>query len=151
PFGGGIVVPVAQKWVPLRIDDKDVPVRPSGSQPGRPTLAASGKPKLDQHGDPLPPGAVARYGTVRLRHGPEPFGLGFSHDGKILGSISTTNDGVRLWDPVSGKEIARLNNPATFAAMARDGSVLVVDDSRCKHWIPSANLVRDLPEKTLPE
>ncbi len=129
----------------------DTPVRSGDPRSNRPTLAPLGMPKIDRHGDPLPPGAVARYGTIRLRHGPEPIALAFSHDGKILGSISTTDNGVRLWDPVTGKEIARLNNPATYAAMARDGSLLVVDESRCKHWVPTANLVRDLPEKTLPE
>jgi WD40 repeat protein len=120
-------------------------------RPVRGRIVPTGPPKLDQHGDPMPAGAVARYGTVRLRHGPEPLGLGFSPNGKVLGSISTTDDGVRLWDPISGKELARLNNPVMFAAFARDGSVLVVDESRCKHWIPAGNTVRALPEKTLPE
>src|SRR5262249_2478204 len=34
---------------------------------------------------------------------------------------------------------------------ARDGSMLIVDEDRCKHWVPAANVVRDLPEKSLPE
>lgn len=122
-----------------------------GVVPG-PDRAPAAPGKLDRHGDPLPPGAVARYGTVRLRHGPAPDGLGFSPDGKVLGSVSVNvQDGIRLWDPATGKELARLNSPVTFAAFARDGSVLVIDDTRCRHWVPAPNTVRDLPEKTLPE
>ncbi len=107
--------------------------------------------KLDPYGDPLPPKAVARYGTIRLRHGTQVLGLGFSPDGKFLGSISNTEDGIRLWDPVTGKELYRLNAPAWSAAFARDGSILVMDENRCRVWIPAANHIRDLPEKTLPE
>src|SRR5262249_30311644 len=75
----------------------------------------------------------------------------FSPDGKILGSVSPTDDGVRLWDPVTGKEIARFSSPVEFAAFARDGSVLTVFDGRCRHWVPAGNTVRELPEKTLPQ
>ncbi|MBA4187102.1 MAG: hypothetical protein C0467_03705 [Planctomycetaceae bacterium] len=120
------------------------PSRPLAGNPITPT-------KLDRHGDPLPAGAVARYGTVRLRHGPEPIALGFTHDGKVLGSMSNTYDGIRLWDPATGKELARLNSPVQFASMARDGTIVFVDDSRCKHWTPVVNKIRELPEKTLPD
>lgn len=128
------------------------PQPPNGAPrrvPGVVTL--SGPPRYDIHGDQLPPGAFARYGTVRLRHGSEPVALAFSPDGKVLGSLSPTQDGIRLWDPKTGKEVARLNSPVTLAAFARDGSMLVIDESRCRHWVPAGNVVRDLPEKTLPE
>src|SRR5438874_2643609 len=58
----------------------------------------------DQYGDPLPEGAVARFGTVRFRH---PFwvtGVAYSADGKVLAS-SCWEPVVRLWDPGSGKEL----------------------------------------------
>ncbi|VTT97125.1 wd40 repeat-containing protein : WD40 repeat-containing protein OS=Nostoc sp. (strain ATCC 29411 / PCC 7524) GN=Nos7524_0419 PE=4 SV=1 [Gemmataceae bacterium] len=124
------------------------PPRPVGPVLGGTPTAS---PKFDRHGDPLPAGAVARYGTVRLRHGAEPIALAFTQDGKTLGSLSNTLDGVRTWDPATGKEAGRLNSPVQFAALARDGSVVFVDEGRCRHWVPSTNAIRDLPEKALPE
>src|SRR5215218_6207924 len=55
----------------------------------------------DRHGDRLPPGALARCGTARLRPGgPGPFAL--SPDGKVL---ATAEEGVvRLWDARTGRE-----------------------------------------------
>jgi WD40 repeat protein len=160
PLGGGGIVQIAaqQPGRPAVVPPVPPPglppqseVRPAIRRPGRSILVEAGPPKLDRLGDPLPPGAIARFGSVRLRHGQEPLGLGFSYDGKMLGSIAATADAIRLWDVATGKELHRLEMTATLAAFARDGSILVVDENRVKVWIPAGNTVRDLPEKTLDE
>src|SRR5581483_1121905 len=62
-------------------------------------------PRTDLYGDPLPPGAVARLGTLRLRHA-DVAALTFSKDGKLL--ISCSRDGeVRVWDAATGKLVRR--------------------------------------------
>src|SRR5690242_13991092 len=64
------------------------------------------KPLLDQAGDPLPEGAVARLGTLRWRHGDAVLALAFSPDGQFLATGS--RDGLaRLWECKSGKELRR--------------------------------------------
>jgi WD40 repeat protein len=61
----------------------------------------------DLFGDPLPPDALARLGTTRLRHGAKLTQVGFSADGKSL--ITAGQDGyVRVWDTSTGKELRRL-------------------------------------------
>jgi WD40 repeat protein len=57
----------------------------------------------DLYGDPLPPGALVRMGTVRLRHHGE---ISFSDDGKTL--ISTGGDAIiRTWDVATGKQVQK--------------------------------------------
>lgn len=60
---------------------------------------------VDALGDPLPPGAVARYGTVRLRHHDGVHWLGFTSDGKRL--VSAGGHELRLWDVTTGKRLAK--------------------------------------------
>ena len=124
-------------------------MRPRAIRPAAPTPA--GPAKVDRHGDPLPAGAVARFGTVRLRHGIEPAALVFTPDGRQLLSVSVTDEGLRVWDPKTGKELARLDLPVALAAPAADGQIVVSDGTWCKVWSPANKTLRDLAAGTLPE
>jgi WD40 repeat protein len=59
----------------------------------------------DLYGDPLPPGAIARLGTTRLRHIRSHIkDAAFSGDGKILASVGWDSR-LHLWDTANGKEL----------------------------------------------
>ena len=58
----------------------------------------------DPFGDPLPPGVVARLGTLRLRHNCA--ALAWAPDGRTLASAGW-DGAVRIWDAASGKESRR--------------------------------------------
>jgi RNA polymerase sigma factor (sigma-70 family) len=70
------------------------------------TDAAKPEARTDALGDPLPAGAIARLGTLRLRHGGSIVLLRFTPDGKRL--VAQGNDGVRVWDPTTGKELRHI-------------------------------------------
>src|SRR5438874_6170998 len=61
-------------------------------------------PAADMYGDPLPPGAIARMGTVRWRHGGMSRFVTFLPDGKSVLSVGEDNI-IRVWEFPSGKEI----------------------------------------------
>lgn len=66
------------------------------------TTAAHADPptRTDYYGDPLPPGVLARMGSVQLRH--YNARIAFAADGKTLLSASGT---VRFWDMASGRQL----------------------------------------------
>lgn len=81
---------------------------------------------MDLHGDALPRGAVARLGTVRLRHANAVRAVAFSPDGATL--VSASDDWtVRIWDAASGKSV---RNP-----LRHDGAVASVAFSAHRDFV----------------
>jgi RNA polymerase sigma factor (sigma-70 family) len=82
---------------------------------------------VDAHGDPLPPGAVARLGTVRFNHGSGLNALYFTPDGKTI--ISEGNGSIRFWDAASGKELDRRRTAKAYfefpSIFLEDGKTLM--------------------------
>jgi WD40 repeat protein len=64
-------------------------------------------PKLDRFGDPLPPGAIARLGTLRFQDGQVIKVVAYSPDGKLLASSS--GDAIHIWDVPTGRQLYRLS------------------------------------------
>ena len=80
-------------------------------------------PKLDLFGDPLPPGACARLGSIRLRH--DASAVAF-RDARTIISLGTT---ICFWDHSTGKLVGeqtpvQLQN-CEHIALSADGRVLV--------------------------
>src|SRR5262249_224575 len=57
--------------------------------------------RTDLHGDPLPEGALLRFGTVRFRHPGGVYTLAVSPDGNWL--ATTGSHGGLLWEAATGK------------------------------------------------
>jgi WD40 repeat protein len=114
---------------------------------------AKGPPaRSDRYGDPLPPGALARFGTLRLWHGANILSVAVSPDGKVvatgggwlfrrtsLASGQGRGDGrVRLWDAATGKALRTLKVPGTLVsglAFSTDGKFLAAGcDSAIHLW-----------------
>jgi len=68
------------------------------------------KPAVDLHGDPLPPHAVARLGTLRFRLATGVNQAAVVHGGKQLLGLGVAT--VVLWDATTGREVRRFARPA---------------------------------------
>src|SRR5260221_225111 len=66
--------------------------------------------RTDLNGDPLPPGASARIGSVRFYHSHMLLAVAFSGDGKKI--TSTSYDGQRTWDSSSGRQLGEVKKIA---------------------------------------
>src|SRR5262249_42650429 len=110
-------------------------------------------PRTDWYRDPLPEGALAWLGTVRFRHN-RIYTVAWSPDGKTLasGSMSFSENPIRLWDATTGKVIRRLGGSATTLAWSPDGKAVASgwynDDSTIDLWdVATGKEVRRLDGK----
>ena len=97
--------------------DSQAAVAKDGVETGRTGSAVSAQDsaRSDLHGDPLPPGAVARLGTGRLRQRQGALGVAFTPDGTAFASTGW-GDSIRLWNRQTGKQIRR------FTGTVRNGT-----------------------------
>jgi RNA polymerase sigma factor (sigma-70 family) len=106
---------------------QQAPQGPSGGPGERPRPGGAPEARRDRDGEPLPEGAVARLGTLRLRHGGFIHFARFTPDGKTL--VSQGSDGVRTWDVATGRQRHFFPNdppsaPATRASLSPEGKWL---------------------------
>jgi RNA polymerase sigma factor (sigma-70 family) len=114
---------------------KDPPASDSRSEsPTLPAGSASGS--VDRFGDPLPDGAVRRFGTVRFRHDMIE-DLAFTSDGKrlIAGVRRTT---LAVIDPADGRKLGQVgpmdSNYNDGFALSPDGKRVYCIGSRLIEW-----------------
>jgi WD40 repeat protein len=88
--------------------------------------APATQPPGDIYGDPLPAGASARYGTMRLRHARHAWAAAFSADKTRLASVDGTGR-LMVWDLKTGQRLwasdPRGRGP-TAMAFSADGRTL---------------------------
>ena len=83
-------------------------------------------PRPDAFGDPLPPGALARMGTLRLRHASPVAAVVYAPDGSFV-AAGGLERAIRLWNPAKGKELACLRGHignVQCLAISPDGKTL---------------------------
>ena len=83
---------------------------------------------MEAPGDPLPPGAVARLGTLSLRPMDAITAFTFSADGKLLAIGGGLNDEwLQIWTVDTGKFVRRLpESGVTALAFSPNGKILAV-------------------------
>ncbi|GIW80095.1 MAG: hypothetical protein KatS3mg105_1902 [Gemmatales bacterium] len=103
--------------------------------------------RVDVYGDPLPPGAIARVGTIRFRQfansNPR-----WSPDGKVL--ATTGAEGIAVWEVASGKRRKTLRprqGRITQIEWSPDGKVLAFggpSENLIYMWFPDTDETKTL-------
>ncbi len=142
--GTGTIVVVSQN---VAAQPEQKPATGPGSQPS-PDDPGDSKPApvekqvgTDAYGDPLPPGALARLGTVRFRAGSGVSFLAYTADGKTIAYDGHgSDDAIRMVEARTGKELRsfQLNVkplvPLGRPELSPDGKMLAVACSNPSEW-----------------
>ncbi len=65
-------------------------------------------PRVDRYGDPLPPGAAMRLGTVRFRQGRDMNHIVYSPDGQLVVTDGAQRR-LQVWDARDGKKLRQID------------------------------------------
>src|SRR5688500_10122236 len=82
-------------------------------------LAGAARPPLDDHGFPLPHGALARLGDLHFAQPGPITAMILSPDGKI---IASAGGGIFLWDAETGLILRKLPVSGSIGALAFSGN-----------------------------
>jgi RNA polymerase sigma factor (sigma-70 family) len=135
-----LAVALATGLAALGLQPSAEPPKPNDQeQPTSAEFPKRNQPRVDLHGDPLPERALARLGTVRMRHGHLITGAVFSGDGKSIIALDF-NSGVHVWDVAEGKEVRHFFNHEIngHLALSPDGRTLAVS----RKYGPGAGSIR---------
>lgn len=106
---------------------------PWHAAPAAPPVAQVRAARTDRYGDPLPPGALVRFGSGRLRVDGSIKAFAFWPDDTTLAACCSDGS-VRLWDRATGRQKRRSQTSATSAYAATfvpDGkTVALIDNDR---------------------
>jgi RNA polymerase sigma factor (sigma-70 family) len=107
--GLGLLVVAISLGAGLPFLSAPAPEEPASPNPAAPPAQVKHEPRRDRYGDPLPPGAIARLGTLRFRVRDEIKSLAFAPDGK---TVAIASYGVLfLFDAATGKRLQHLSLP----------------------------------------
>ncbi len=111
--------------------------------PVQEVAVSTSAPKFDLYGDPLPSGAVTRFGTIRHRQESRIYRIAFSRDDKLI--VTDGDDSqLRVWDARDGKSIRRIpagiDALSTFA-LTSDGKTVATAGVQL---VPGKGLVREV-------
>lgn len=102
----------------------------ASAPPDKPTSEKT--ERTDLYGDPLPPGALRRMGTVRFRANDRIGAIAFSSDGKLLAAGDIARN-IILFEAATGRKLRQFQAFTRYfpaLAFAPDGKILACADSR---------------------